>query len=55
LNLRDRFVVEFILSIADGLLAMTGEKTSYEVIKIDGFAKTRFFDFSVIPAEAGIQ
>jgi len=26
--------VEFILSIAEGLLAMTGEKTFYEFIKI---------------------
>jgi len=26
--------VEFILSIAEGLLAMTGEKTFYELIKI---------------------
>jgi len=33
LNLRDCFVVEFILSIAEGLLAMTAEKTFYELIK----------------------
>jgi len=35
LNLRACFVVEFILSIAEGLLAMTGEKTFYEFVKID--------------------
>jgi len=34
LNLRDCFVVEFTLSIAEGVLAMTGEKTFYELIKI---------------------
>jgi len=34
MNLRDRFVVEFILSIVEGPLAMTGEKTFYEFVKI---------------------
>jgi len=33
LNLRDCFVVEFILSIVEGPLAMTGEKTFYEFVK----------------------
>jgi len=28
--------VEFILSIAEGLLAMTGEKTFYEFVKVEG-------------------
>jgi len=32
LNLRDCFVVEFILSIAEGLLAMTGEKAFYDFV-----------------------
>jgi len=34
LNLRDCFVVKFILSIAEGLLAMTGEKTFYDFVII---------------------
>jgi len=32
--------VEFILSIVDGLLAMTGEKTFYEFIKVLSDKKT---------------
>jgi len=34
---------------------MTDKKTFYEFIKVDGFVKSHFSHFSVIPAEAGIQ
>jgi hypothetical protein len=33
----------------------TGVTTFYEIIFLDGFAKSQKIDFSVIPAKAGIQ